>query len=90
MNIDYEKINAKIKLNITELDMIINSLQNMVRINIYNSDLSQLNVDYKQPFYKLINDLKSIRVDLVAKYNDAIADSYINNESINPDYDREF
>ena len=89
MNIEYEKINAKINFNIKELDMIVNSLQNMVKINIYNSDWSTANVDYKQPFYKLISDLKDIRVDLIVKYNDAIAENNISTESINPDYSRE-
>mgnify|MGYP001158347861 FL=1 len=89
MNIEYEKINAKINFNIKELDMIVNSLQNMVKINIYSSDWSKSNVDYKQPFYKLISDLKDIRVDLIVKYNDAIAENNISTESINPDYSRE-
>ena len=52
MNIDYEKINAKINFTMSEIDILINALVNMSNINIYNP--KGLSDTYKRPYNKLI------------------------------------
>lgn len=87
MNIEYEKINAKINFTMSELDILINSLVNMSNIDIYNP--KGLSDRYKKPYNKLLDDLCSIKRDLGDKYRDAVAENNISTESINPDYNRE-
>ena len=87
MNIEYEKINAKINFTMSELDILINSLVNMSNIDIYNP--KGLSDRYKKPYNKLLDDLCSIKRDLGDKYRDAVAENNISAESINPDYNRE-
>lgn len=87
MNIDYEKINAKINFTMSELDILINSLVNMSNIDIYNP--KGLSDKYKKPYNKILDDLIKIKRDLGDKYRDAVAENNINTESINPDYNRE-
>lgn len=87
MNIDYEKINAKINFTMSEIDILINALVNMSNINIYNP--KGLSDKYKRPYNKLLDDLSAIKRDLGNKYRDAVAENNINTESINPDYTRE-
>lgn len=87
MNIDYEKINAKIKFTMAEIDILINALVNMSNIDIYNPE--GLSDKYKKPYNKLLDDLSQIKRDLGDKYRDAVAENNINTKSINPDYNRE-
>lgn len=87
MNIEYDKINAKINFTMSELDILINSLVNMSNIDIYNP--KGLSDRYKKPYNKLLDDLCSIKRDLGDKYRDAVAENNISTESINPDYNRE-
>lgn len=87
MNIDYEKINAKINFTMSEIDILINALVNMSNINIYNP--KGLSDKYKRPYNKLLDDLSEIKRDLGNKYRDAVAENNINTKSINPDYTRE-
>ena len=87
MNIDYEKINAKINFTMSEIDILINALVNMSNINIYNP--KGLSDTYKRPYNKLLDDLSEIKRDLGNKYRDAVAENNINTKSINPDYTRE-
>lgn len=87
MNIEYDKINAKINFTMSELDILINSLVNMSNIDIYNP--KGLSDRYKKPYNKLLDDLCSIKRDLGDKYRDAVAENNISAESINPDYSRE-
>lgn len=87
MNIEYDKINAKINFTMSELDILINSLVNMSNIDIYNP--KGLSDRYKKPYNKLLDDLCSIKRDLGDKYRDAVAENNISTESINPDYSRE-
>ena len=87
MNIEYDKINAKINFTMSELDILINSLVNMSNIDIYNP--KGLSDRYKKPYNKLLDDLCSIKRDLGDKYRDAVAENNISAESINPDYNRE-
>tara|TARA_R110001583_G_scaffold94255_3_gene237673 strand:+ start:947 stop:1213 length:267 start_codon:yes stop_codon:yes gene_type:complete len=87
LNIEYEKINAKINFTMSELDILINSLVNMSNIDIYNP--KGLSDRYKKPYNKLLDDLCSIKRDLGDKYRDAVAENNISAESINPDYNRE-
>jgi len=87
LNIEYEKINAKINFTMSELDILINSLVNMSNIDIYNP--KGLSDRYKKPYNKLLDDLCSIKRDLGDKYRDAVAENNISTESINPDYNRE-
>tara|TARA_R110001599_G_scaffold12269_3_gene57591 strand:+ start:709 stop:975 length:267 start_codon:yes stop_codon:yes gene_type:complete len=87
LNIEYDKINAKINFTMSELDILINSLVNMSNIDIYNP--KGLSDRYKKPYNKLLDDLCSIKRDLGDKYRDAVAENNISAESINPDYNRE-
>ncbi len=87
MNIEYDKINAKINFTMSELDILINSLANMSNIDIYNP--KGLSDRYKKPYNKLLDDLCSIKRDLGDKYRDAVAENNTSTESINPDYNRE-
>jgi len=87
LNIEYEKINAKINFTMSELDILINSLVNMSNIDIYNP--KGLSDRYKKPYNKLLDDLCSIKRDLGDKYRNAVAENNISAESINPDYNRE-
>ena len=87
MNIDYEKINAKINFTMSEIEIIINALMNMSNIDIYNP--KGLSDKYKKPYNKLLDDLVIIKRDLGNKYRDAVAEDNIKTESINPDYSRE-
>jgi len=87
LNIEYDKINAKINFTMSELDILINSLVNMSNIDIYNP--KGLSDRYKKPYNKLLDDLCSIKRDLGDKYRDAVAENNISTESINPDYNRE-
>ena len=87
MNIDYEKINAKINFTMAEIDILINALVNMSNIDIYNPE--GLSDRYKKPYCKILDDLSQIKRDLGDKYRDAVAEDNINTESINPDYSRE-
>tara|TARA_R110000824_G_C14960836_1_gene651977 strand:- start:37 stop:303 length:267 start_codon:yes stop_codon:yes gene_type:complete len=87
LNIEYDKINAKINFTMSELDILINSLVNMSNIDIYNP--KGLSDRYKKPYNKLLDDLCSIKRDLGDKYRDAVAENNISTESINPDYSRE-
>tara|TARA_R100000544_G_C2221793_1_gene58006 strand:+ start:456 stop:722 length:267 start_codon:yes stop_codon:yes gene_type:complete len=87
LNIEYDKINAKINFTMSELDILINSLANMSNIDIYNP--KGLSDRYKKPYNKLLDDLCSIKRDLGDKYRDAVAENNTSTESINPDYNRE-
>tara|TARA_R110002012_G_scaffold219546_2_gene390991 strand:- start:492 stop:758 length:267 start_codon:yes stop_codon:yes gene_type:complete len=87
LNIDYEKINAKINFTMSEIDILINALVNMSNIDIYNP--KGLSDKYKRPYNKLLDDLSKIKRDLGDKYRDEVAENNINTESINPDYSRE-
>lgn len=86
MNIEYEKINAKVKFTLSEIDILINSLMNMSNINIYNP--GKHSDKYKKPYNKLLDDLCKIREDLIDKYNDAVSENNIKTKPISPDYNR--
>ena len=87
MNIEYDKINAKINFTMSEIDILINALVNMSNIDIYNP--KGLSDSYKKPYNKILDDLCKIKRDLGNKYRDAVAENNINTETINPHYNRE-
>ena len=70
--IDKKKINATIKYTVPEIELQINSLENILKIRFYGIE----NIDYLKPYEKLLSDMKKIRESLLEKYNDAVEDGY--------------
>lgn len=70
--IDKKKINATIKYTLPEIELQINSLENILKIRFYGIE----NIDYLKPYEKLLSDMKKIRESLLEKYNDAVEDGY--------------
>jgi len=70
--IDKKKINATIKYTLPEIELQINSLENILKIRFYGIE----NLDYLKPYEKLLSDMKKIRESLLEKYNDAVEDGY--------------
>ena len=55
-----------------EIELQINSLENILKIRFYGIE----NIDYLKPYEKLLSDMKKIRESLLEKYNDAVEDGY--------------
>ena len=70
--IDKKKINATIKYTLPEIELQINSLENILKMRFYGIE----NLDYLKPYEKLLSDMKKIRESLLEKYNDAVEDGY--------------
>ena len=66
--IDKNKITATIKYTLPEIELQINSLENISKMRFYGIE----NLDYLKPYEKLLSDMKRIREDLVGKYDEAI------------------
>lgn len=69
--IDKNKITATIKYTLPEIELQINSLENISKMRFYGIE----NLDYLKPYEKLLSDMKRIREDLVGKYDSAIQDN---------------
>ena len=69
--IDKNKITATIKYTLPEIELQINSLENISKMRFYGIE----NLDYLKPYEKLLSDMKKIREDLVEKYDAAIQDN---------------
>ncbi len=69
--IDKNKITATIKYTLPEIELQINSLENISKMRFYGIG----NLDYLKPYEKLLSDMKRIREDLVGKYDLAIQDN---------------
>ena len=70
--IDKKKINATIKYTLPEIELQINSLENILKMRFYGIE----SLDYLKPYEKLLSDMKKIRESLLEKYNDAVEDGY--------------
>jgi hypothetical protein len=68
--IDKKKINATIKYTLPEIELQINSLENILKMRFYGIE----SLDYLKPYEKLLSDMKKIRDDLLDKYHKAIED----------------
>lgn len=68
--IDKKKINATIKYTLPEIELQINSLENILKMRFYGIE----NLDYLKPYEKLLSDMKKIRESLISKYNKAVED----------------
>ena len=68
--IDKKKINATIKYTLPEIELQINSLENILKMRFYGID----SLDYLKPYEKLLSDMKKIRENLLDKYHEAIED----------------
>jgi len=68
--IDKKKINATIKYTLPEIELQINSLENILKMRFYGIE----SLDYLKPYEKLLSDMKKIRENLLDKYHEAIED----------------
>ena len=68
--IDKKKINATIKYTLPEIELQINSLENILKMRFYGIE----NLDYLKPYEILLSDMKKIRENLLDKYHEAIED----------------
>ena len=68
--IDKKKINATIKYTLPEIELQINSLENILKMRFYGIE----SLDYLKPYEKLLSDMKKIRENLLDKYHEANED----------------
>ena len=68
--IDKKKINATIKYTLPEIELQINSLENILKMRFYGIE----SLDYLKPYEKLLSDMKRIRENLLDKYHEANED----------------
>ena len=68
--IDKKKNKATIKYTLPEIELQINSLENILKMRFYGIE----SLDYLKPYEKLLSDMKKIRENLLDKYHEAIED----------------
>ena len=68
--IDKKKINATIKYTLPEIELQINSLENILKMRFYGIE----SLDYLKTYEKLLSDMKKIRENLLDKYHEANED----------------
>jgi len=69
--IDKNKITATIKYTLPEIELQINSLENISKMRFYGIG----NLDYLKPYKKLLSDMSKIRENLLDKYHEATQDN---------------